>query len=418
MNRDPYEILGVSRDADDEEIRRAYRRLAKQEHPDTAGGGDDDYFCALNDAYEKLRTEKRRRETDRRTRDHRGQRESRPGGRSQRAPRRRAPRDAHRSGIFESSNEFSSFGGLSDMLWRMFNRDISGFTRGASRARRFQVAVRLSPREALEGVTFDVDLGEEGAHTVEIPPGVRDGDEFVLDGQKTFISGVENADHMLLVARTSAFDSSNPTHGVTLFVVPDPADRDGIDLTPLDVDVPWFEVQYQVDIDGLRLDESQVLGAVDGGLYLLWDTLNTERIAGAASAVGGGLRAIDLAVDYANDRSVFGEKIGAHQAIQHPLADAYSKLVCAQSVTYQAAWKWDEGEDAGMEANVAKLRASEAATEAADRAIQTHGGNGYTPDYEVYDIWQNMRLTQTVPVSNEMVKNFVAEHHLGLPRSY
>ena len=243
-------------------------------------------------------------------------------------------------------------------------------------------------------------------------------DEFVLDGQKTFISGVENADHMLLVARTSEFDASNPTHGVTLFVVPDPANREGIDLTPLDVDVPWFEVQYQVDIDGLRLDESQVLGEVDGGLYLLWDTLNTERIAGAATAVGGGLRAIDLAVEYAKDRSVFGQQIGAHQAIQHPLADAYSKLVCAQSVTYQAAWKWDEGEDAGMEANVAKLRASEAATEAADRAIQTHGGNGYTPDYEVYDIWQNMRLTQTVPVSNEMVKNFVAEHHLGLPRSY
>ncbi len=246
----------------------------------------------------------------------------------------------------------------------------------------------------------------------------RDGDEFEVHGGKTFISGVENADHMLLVARTSEFDRSNPTHGITMFLVPDPAGQDAIDLTPLEVGVPWFETQYQVDIDGLRLSEEHVLGEVDGGLYLLWDTLNTERIAGAASAVGGGLRAIDLAVEYATDRDVFGQPIGAHQGIQHPLADAYAELICAQEVTYKAAWKWDEGEDAGMEANVAKLRASEAATAAADRAIQTHGGNGFTPEYEVYDLWQNMRLTQTVPVSNEMVRNFIAEHHLGLPRSY
>ncbi|MEF8855697.1 MAG: acyl-CoA dehydrogenase family protein [Haloarculaceae archaeon] len=268
---------------------------------------------------------------------------------------------------------------------------------------------------------FCMALTEPGAGTNTLAIDTmaeRDGDAFVVDGQKTFISGVENADHMLLVARTSDFDRSNPTHGVTLFVVPDPADKDGIRLTPLDVEVPWFEVQYQVDFDGLRLGDEHVLGEVDGGLYLLWDTLNTERIAGAASAVGGGLRAIDLAVEYATDREVFGGPIGEHQAIQHPLADAYAELVCAQAVTYKAAWKWDEGQDAGMEANVAKLRASEAATEAADRAIQTHGGNGFTPEYEVYDIWQNMRLTQTVPISNEMVRNFIAEHHLGMPRSY
>jgi len=246
----------------------------------------------------------------------------------------------------------------------------------------------------------------------------RDRDEFVLDGQKMWISGVENADTMLLVARTSPLDSSNPTHGVTLFLFDDPADRDGIDLTPVEVDVPWFETQYQVDVDGLRLSEDEVLGEVDGGMYLLWDTLNTERIAGAASALGGGLRAVDLAVDYANDRSVFGQPIGAHQAIQHPLAEAYAELMCAREMTYKAAWKWDEGEDAGMEANVAKLRASQAATEAADQAVQTHGGNGFTPDYEVWDIYQNCRLTETVPVTNEMVLNFIGEHHLGMPRSY
>ncbi|UPM42874.1 acyl-CoA dehydrogenase family protein [Halocatena salina] len=246
----------------------------------------------------------------------------------------------------------------------------------------------------------------------------RDGSEFVIDGQKTFISGVENANEMLLIARTSPLDRSNPTHGVTLFLVDDPAGRDAISLTELDTTVPWFERQYQVDIDGLRVPEERILGTEDGGLYLLFDTLNTERIGGAASALGGGLRAIDLAVEYATDREVFGQPIGSHQAIQHPLAEYYAKLMAAREITYKAAGNWDDGEDCGMEANAAKLLASEFATEAASQAIQTHGGNGFTPEYEVYNIWQNARLTQTAPISNEMVKNFIAEHHLGLPRSY
>ncbi|AXR79291.1 acyl-CoA dehydrogenase family protein [Natrarchaeobaculum sulfurireducens] len=268
---------------------------------------------------------------------------------------------------------------------------------------------------------FCMGLTEAGAGTNTLnidTTAERDGDEFVVSGQKMWISGVENADEMLLIARTSDLDPDNPTHGVSMFLVPEPAERDGISLTPLDVEVPWFETQYQVDIDGLRVHEDRILGAEDGGLYLLWDTLNTERIAGAASAIGGGLRAVDLAVDYANDRSVFGQKIGGHQAIQHPLADAYAELLCAREMTYKAASKWDQGEDAGTEANVAKLRSSEAATKAADRAIQTHGGNGFSADYEVYDIWQNSRLLQTVPITNEMVRNFLAEHTLGLPRSY
>ena len=277
------------------------------------------------------------------------------------------------------------------------------------------------PAIASGDLRFSMGLTEAsaGTNTLNIDTHAeRDGDEFVIDGQKMWISGVENADEMLLVARTSEFDPDNPTHGVSLFLVPDPSEQDAITLTALDVEVPWFETQYQVDIDGLRIHEDRILGAEDGGLYLLWDTLNTERIAGAASAIGGGLRAIDLAVDYANDRSVFGQKIGAHQAIQHPIADAYADLMCAREMMYKASWKWDNGEECGMEANVANLRSSEAATDAADAAIQTHGGNGFTSEYEVYDIWQNSRLLQTVPVTNEMVRNYLGEHALGMPKSY
>ncbi|ELY50410.1 acyl-CoA dehydrogenase family protein [Natronolimnohabitans innermongolicus] len=258
-----------------------------------------------------------------------------------------------------------------------------------------------------------------GTNTLSIETSAsRDGDEFVIHGEKTFISSVETADEMLLVARTSPFDPSNPVHGGTLFLVSDPAERDAISLSTLDTAVPWFEHQYQVSIDGLRVHEDDVLGSVDDGFKLMFDTLNTERIAGAASALGGGLRAVDLAVDYANDRDVFGQPIGSHQSIQHPLAESYAKLTAARELTYSAAAKWDAGEDCSMETNAAKLLTSEFSTEAASRAIQAHGGNGFTEEYEVYKIWQNSRLTQTVPVSNEMAKNHIAEHHLGLPRSY
>lgn len=277
------------------------------------------------------------------------------------------------------------------------------------------------PRIVNGDLRFCMGLTEPnaGTNTLAIDTSARrDGDEFVIDGEKTFISSVENADKMLLVARTSPFDPENPSHGGTLFLVSDPSSRDGISLSKLDTAVPWFEHQYQVNIDGLRVHEDDILGAEDQGFRLMFDTLNTERIAGAASALGDGLRAVDLAVDYANDRNVFGDPIGSHQAIQHPLAESYAKLLAAREITYSAASKWDDGRDCSMETNAAKLLTSTFSTEAASRAIQTHGGNGFTEEYEVFELWQNARVTETVPVSNEMAKNYIAEHHLGLPRSY
>ncbi len=317
--------------------------------------------------------------------------------------------------VIEELSRGGGQGGIVFVLTPVFG-GISVLRHGSERQKE-----RILPGIADGSLRFCMGLTEPraGTNTLAIDTtATRDGETFVIDGQKTFISGVENADKMLLVARTSSFDRSNPTHGVTMFLIDEPADRDAITLTELDTTVPWFERQYQVDIDGLVVPEESVLGAEDGGMYLLFDTLNTERIGGAASALGGGLRAIDLAVEYACDREVFGKPIGAHQAIQHPLAEYYAKLMAAREITYTAAAKWDDDQNCGMEANAAKYLSSEYATEAASQAIQTHGGNGFTPEYEVYDIWQNVRLTQTAPISNEMVKNFIAEHHLGLPRSY
>jgi len=250
----------------------------------------------------------------------------------------------------------------------------------------------------------------------------QEGDEYVVNGQKVFISGVDHADGMLLIARTSPFDEENPTHGISLFLVPEPSEQDGIELTPLDMGVPWFERQFEIQFNDLRVGEDRILGGPDNrdeALYQLFDTLNTERIAGAASAVGAGLRAIDEGVDYANDRRVFGgHPIGSHQAIQHPLAQAYAELIAAREMVYKASWKFDRGEECGLEANTANLLSSEASHRAADRALQTHGGSGFSNEYSILGLWINTRLSQTAPIPNEMIRNFIAEHELGLPKSY
>jgi len=277
------------------------------------------------------------------------------------------------------------------------------------------------PKIADGSMRFCLGLTEAnaGTNTLNIDTTAkRDGDEFVVSGQKMWTSGARTADRMILAARTSSKEEDDPSHGITLFIIPEPADRSEISLTPVEVSVPQFDKQYQVDIEDLRVSDTATLGETDDGMGVLWDILNTERIAGAAFAVGGGLRAIDLAVEYANRRVVFDKPIGTYQGIQHPLAESYTRLLCARQMTYEAARQWDEGKDAGTPANAAKFQASKAATNAADHAIQTHGGNGFTPEYEVYDIWQLMRLTQTAPITNEMVLNYIAEHKLGLPRSY
>ncbi len=250
----------------------------------------------------------------------------------------------------------------------------------------------------------------------------QQGDEYVVNGQKIFISGVDNADGMLLIARTTPFDEENPTHGISLFLVPEPAERDGLEMTELDMGVPWFEKQFQLQFNDMRISEDHLLGGADNrdeALIQLWDTLNTERIAGAASSVGAGLRAIDQGVDYANERKVFGgQPIGSHQAVQHPLAQAYAELIAAREMVYKASWKFDQGEECGLEANTANLLASEASHEAADRALQTHGGSGFSNDYGILALWINTRLSQTAPIPNEMIRNFISEHELGLPKSY
>ena len=247
----------------------------------------------------------------------------------------------------------------------------------------------------------------------------RDGEEFVIDGTKQWISGVDVADGMLLVARTSPKDESAKMQGVTLFLV-DPHDP-AIERRELDVGIPTPEKQFELSIDGYRAHEEDVIGTEGMGLYQLFDTVNPERLLGASGAVGVGKCALDRAVDYANEREVFDQPIGAHQGVQHPIADSWAKLQSAGLLTRKAAWMVDNEPDPKKTAevsNMAKLRATEVGHEATDVALQTHGGNGFSREYTVIEMWKGTRLGKVAPGSTEMMRNHVAEHTLGLPRSY
>jgi acyl-CoA dehydrogenase len=246
-----------------------------------------------------------------------------------------------------------------------------------------------------------------------------DGDEFVIDGTKQWISGVDLADQMLLVARTSPKDDSAKMQGVTLFLV-DPDDP-AIEARELDVGIPTPEKQFELSIDGYRAHEDDIIGTEGMGMYQLFDTVNPERLLGASGAIGVGKCAINRAVDYASEREVFDQPIGAHQAVQHPIADSWSKLQSAGLLVRKAAWMVDNESDPKRTAevsNMAKLRATEVGHDATDVALQTHGGNGFSRDYTVIEMWKGSRLGKVAPGSTEMMRNHVAEHTLGLPRSY
>jgi acyl-CoA dehydrogenase len=247
----------------------------------------------------------------------------------------------------------------------------------------------------------------------------RDGDEYVIDGTKQWISGVDVADQMLLVARTSPKDESAKMQGVTLFLV-DPDDPN-IERRELDVGIPTPEKQFELSIDGYRAHEDDVIGTKGMGLYQLFDTVNPERLLGASGAIGVGKCAINRAVEYANERVVFDQPIGAHQGIQHPIADSWAKLQSAGLLVRKAAWMVDNEPDpkrTAEVANMAKLRATEVGHDATDVALQTHGGNGFSREYTVVEMWKGSRLGKVAPGSTEMMRNHVAEHTLGLPRSY
>lgn len=241
------------------------------------------------------------------------------------------------------------------------------------------------------------------------------GDRYVLSGQKVFISGVDESDAMLVVTRTGT-DERTGRGQLSLFVVD--TRSPGIDARPIPMEVVVPEKQFTVFFNDVEVPADRLLGGEGRGLRVLFDGLNPERIISAAYSCGLARYALDRAVAYANERKVWGAPIGAHQGLSHPLARAKLSLELARLMTAKAAWLYDAGKDAGEAANMARLAAGDAAIAALDQAIQIHGGNGLATEYGLATMWGMARLQHIAPVSREMILNFIAQHSLGLPRSY
>ena len=244
---------------------------------------------------------------------------------------------------------------------------------------------------------------------------VRDGDEYVLSGQKVYISGVDESEAMLVVARTGT-DERTGRGLLSLFVVD--TDAKGLRADPIEMEIVCPEKQFTVFFDEVRVPATRRIGAEGQGLRVLFHGLNPERITSAAFSVGLARYALDKGAAYANERKVWDTPIGAHQAVAHPLARAKLDSELARLMTYCAAWFHDSERDAGESANMARLAAAEAAFDALDASIQAHGGNGLASEYGLADLWGLARLQRIAPVSREMILNFIAQHSLGLPRSY
>jgi len=244
----------------------------------------------------------------------------------------------------------------------------------------------------------------------------RDGDRWRLRGTKYYISGVDEADAILVVTRTGV-DEASGRGRLSLFLVD--ADAPGLERTLIPLEIAAPEKQFTLFFDDVEVGADRLLGTEGDGLRQVFLGLNPERIIGAAGINGIARYALGKAATYANQRQVWGTPIGAHQGLSHPLAVAYINVELARLMTQKAAWAHDAGlPGAGEAANMAKYAAAEAGLQAIDAAIQTHGGNGFASEYGLADLWGMARVLRTAPVSREMILNYVAEHSLGLPRSY
>ena len=244
----------------------------------------------------------------------------------------------------------------------------------------------------------------------------RDGDTWVLNGRKIYISGVDEAEAVLIVGRSA--DAKTGKLRPALFVVP--TDTPGFTFEPIEMDIIMPEKQYLLFLDDVRLPADALIGEEGAALLQLFAGLNPERIMAAAMAVGSARYALEKAVGYASERTVWSVPIGAHQGLAHPLAQVKIELELARLMMQKAATLYDAGDDmaAGEAANMAKYAAAEASVRTVDQAIQSLGGSSMTKEFGLAAMLANVRTTRIAPVSREMILNFVAQYSLGLPKSY
>ncbi len=265
---------------------------------------------------------------------------------------------------------------------------------------------------------FAVTEPDAGSDTTKISTtAVRRGDQYVINGQKVFISRVEQSDLLLLLARTTPLDRiEHATDGLSLFLVD--LNEAGSSIEARRIPMMFNLHTYQVFLTDLVVPAENVVGEVGQGFRHVLDGWNAERTLIASEAIGDARFFVDHATAYAYDRTVFGRPIGANQGVQFPLAQAYAATEAASLVRHRAAAQFDAGEPCGDDANLAKLLASQAASQAGQAALQTFGGNGLSVEYDVERKYRETKLFEIAPVNNNLVLAYVAQRVLGLPRSY
>jgi len=247
---------------------------------------------------------------------------------------------------------------------------------------------------------------------------VRKGDKYVINGQKVWISRIQHSDLMILLARTTPLaDVKRKSEGLSIFLVElDQAIGKGMEVKPIP-NMVGHETN-ELFFDNLEIPADSLIGEEGKGFRYILDGLNAERTLIAAECIGDGYWFIDKATRYANEREVFGRPIGKNQGIQFPLAKAFAHLEAANLMRFEACRRFDAMQDAGAQANMAKLLAADASWEAANAAMQTFGGFGFAQEYDVERKFRETRLYQVAPISTNLILSYVAEHILGLPRSF
>ncbi len=266
---------------------------------------------------------------------------------------------------------------------------------------------------------FAVSEPTTGSDTTRIKTmAARKGDQYVIKGQKIWISRAEHSDLMLLVARTTPLEQvKKRTEGLSVLLV-DMKQAAGHGLTIRPIRTMMNHATTEVFFDDVEVPAENLIGEEGQGFRYLLDGMNAERILIASECIGDGRWFVERACRYAKERVVFGRPIGQNQGIQFPLARAYANVEAAALMVAQAAQLFDSHQPCGAQANMAKLLAADASWESANAALQTHGGFGFAEEYDVERKFRETRLYQVAPVSTNMILAYIAEHVLGLPRSY
>ena len=290
--------------------------------------------------------------------------------------------------------------------------------RHGSDAQRRQWLPRIASGE-LRMQAFGVTEPTIGTDTTSLKTFARrDGDHYVVNGQKIWTSRAEYSDVMVLLARTTPKEETKKrTDGLSVFIVDMQAAKDnGLTIRP--IRTMMNHATTEVFFDNMRVPAENLIGEEGKGFRYILSGMNAERILIAAECVGDAKWFIDKATNYARERVVFGRPIGQNQGIQFPIAKAYANMRAAELMVHEAARKYEAGQDCGAEANMAKMLAADASWEAANAAVQTHGGFGFAEEYDIERKFRETRLYSVAPISTNLILSYVAEHVLGMPRSY